>query len=89
MRTLAFALLAASVLLPTLALAEEFDNICAWALADRGVERRTDCAVNWKDSETGKTYCFSNEQTKMLFVQDPEENIPKAEDAFAKLRKKQ
>jgi YHS domain-containing protein len=89
MRTLAFALLAASVLLPTLALAEEFDNICAWALADRGVERRTDCSVNWKDPETGKTYCFSNEQTKMLFVQDPEENIPKAEDAFAKLRKKQ
>jgi YHS domain-containing protein len=48
----------------------------------------TDCSVNWKDPETGKTYCFSNEQTKMLFLQDPEENIQKAEDAFARLLKK-
>jgi YHS domain-containing protein len=89
MRTPAFALLAALALLPTGAVAEEFENICAWALADRGVERMTDCSVNWKDPETGKTYCFSNEQTRMLFLQDPEENISKAENAFAKLRKKQ
>jgi hypothetical protein len=56
MRTLSLAVLAASVLLPTLALAEEFDKICAWALADRGAERGTDCSVNWKDPETDKTY---------------------------------
>jgi YHS domain-containing protein len=89
MRTHAFALLAASALLSTLALAEEFENICAWALADRGIERRTDCSVSWKDPATGKTYCFSNEQTRMLFLQDPEENIPKAEEAYTKLRKQQ
>lgn len=89
MRTPAFALLAALALLPALAMAEEFENICAWALAERGTQRLTDCSVNWKDPESGKTYCFSNEQTKMLFLQDPEENIQKAEEAFAKLRKKQ
>jgi len=89
MRTLAIALLAASVLLPALALAEEFENTCAWALAERGVEKITNCTVNWKDPDTGKTYCFSNEQTRMLFLQDPEENISRAENAFAKLRKKE
>ena len=89
MRIRASALLAGSALLSTLALAEEFENICAWALADRGVERRTDCSVNWRDPATGKTYCFSNEQTRMLFLQDPEGNIPRAEDAYTKLRKQQ
>jgi YHS domain-containing protein len=89
MRTLAIALLTASVLLPTLVLAGEFENTCAWALAERGVEKITNCTVNWKDPETGKTYCFSNEQTKQLFLQDPEENIRKAEDTFAKLRRKE
>jgi YHS domain-containing protein len=82
-------LLVAAALLPAPALGEEFEKICAWALADRGIERTTDCSVNWKDLETGKTYCFSNEQTRMLFLQDPEENIRKAEDAFAELRKRQ
>ena len=84
-----FASLVALALLPTLAVAGEFENICAWALADRGVERKTECSVSWKDPATGKIYCFSNEQTKMLFLQDPEENISRAEDAFAKLKKKQ
>jgi YHS domain-containing protein len=53
------------------------------------VEKITNCSVNWRDPETGKTYCFSNEQTRMLFLQDPEENISRAEDAFANLRKKE
>jgi YHS domain-containing protein len=88
MRTLAFALLMASGLLPTQALAEEFEGTCAWALAERGAEKRTNCSVSWTDPGTGKTYCFSNEQTKMLFLQEPEENINRAESAFAKLRKK-
>ena len=89
MRIRASAFVAGSALLSTLALAEEFENICAWALDDRGVERKTDCSVNWKDLATGKTYCFSNEQTRMLFLQDPEENVPKAEEAYTKLRKQQ
>jgi len=87
MRTHVIAFLTASALLPTRAVAEEFGNFCAWALADHGAERKTNCSVNWKDPKTGKIYCFSNEQTKMLFLQDPEENISRAEDAFAKLQK--
>jgi YHS domain-containing protein len=75
-------------LFPTHVRAEEFEGTCAWALAERGVEKKTDCSVSWKDPESGKTYCFSNEQTKMLFLQDPEENIGRAEDAFAELQKK-
>jgi YHS domain-containing protein len=88
MRTLALTLLAVCALFPARASAAEFEGTCAWALAERGAERKTECSVNWKDPETGKTYCFSNEQTKMLFLQDPEDNIDRAEDAFARLRKK-
>jgi YHS domain-containing protein len=87
-RTLALALLTLSGLLPVQGVAEEFEGTCAWALADRGVEKKTNCSVSWTDPGTGKTYCFSNEQTKMLFLQEPEENISRANDAFAKLRKK-
>ena len=89
MRTFSFALLAAAVLLPTAAVAEEFDKVCAYALAEHGAEKKTDCSINWTNPETGKTYCFSREQTKLLFLQDPEENIRKAEEVFAKLQKKQ
>ena len=88
MRSLTFALLMPLVLLPIRALAEEFEGICAWALAERGADRRTNCSVSWTDPGTGRTYCFSNEQTKMLFLQEPEENVSRAEKAFAKLRKK-
>lgn len=89
MRTLGFALLAAAALLPTKSVAEEFDKACAYALAEHGAEKKTDCSINWTNPETGKTYCFSREQTKLLFLQDAEENVRKAEDIFAKLRKKQ
>jgi hypothetical protein len=88
MRILAFTLLAASVLMPNRAWAEEFEGLCAWALADRGVERKTGCSVIWKDPATGRIYCFSNEQTKLLFLQDPEDGISRAEDAFARLQEK-
>ena len=86
MRTLGFVLLAAAALLPTTSLAEEFDKVCAYALAEHGAERKTDCSINWTNPETGKTYCFSREQTKLLFLQDAEENIRKAEEEFGKLR---
>jgi YHS domain-containing protein len=89
MRTSVFALLAAAALLSTQALADEFEKTCAYALAERGAEVKTNCSISWENPATGKVYCFSSEQTKQLFLQDPEENIRKAEDIFAKLRKKQ
>jgi hypothetical protein len=88
MPTLALRLLAVCALLPAEAFATEFEGMCAWALAERGAERKTDCSVSWTDLESGKTYCFSNEQTKMLFLQEPEENASRAQDAFAVMRKK-
>jgi hypothetical protein len=88
MRALTLAVLAVCALCSAPAFAAEFEGTCAWALADRGAERKTDCSVNWIDPESGKTYCFSNEQTKMLFLQDAEDNTSKAEDAFARLRRK-
>jgi YHS domain-containing protein len=89
MRTFALALLVAAAFLPTSASAEEFGKTCAYALAERGVEVKTNCSISWRNPATGKIYCFSTEQTKQLFLQDPEENIRKAEDIFAKLRNKQ
>ena len=47
MRTLGFVLLAAAALLPTTSLAEEFDKVCAYALAEHGAERKTDCSIKW------------------------------------------
>ena len=88
MRMSSLALLAVAVPLPTPALAEEFEAICAYSLAEHGVERKTNCSINWTNPQTGKTYCFGSDQTKQPFLQDPEENIRKAEDIFAKLRKK-
>lgn len=89
MRTLGFALLAAAALLPTNSGAEEFDKACAYALAEHGAKKETDCSINWTNPETGKTYCFSREQTRLLFLQDAEENIRRAEEEFAKLRNKE
>ena len=89
MRRFAFAVLVIVVLLPPVSFAEEFAGTCAYGLAEWGREVKTNCSVNWTNPDTGKTYCFSGEQSKLLFLQDPEENIRKAEDRFAKLRKKQ
>jgi len=54
-----------------------------------GREVKTSCSIHWTNPDTGKTYCFSSEQSKRLLLQDPEANIRKAEDRFAKLQKKQ
>ncbi|HTT39026.1 MAG TPA: hypothetical protein VMH32_15320 [Burkholderiales bacterium] len=89
MHRFAFAVLAVAGLLPSVAFAEEFGGTCAYGLAERGREVKTNCSINWTNPGTGKTYCFSSEQSKSLFLQDPEENIRKAEDRFAKLQKKQ
>jgi hypothetical protein len=53
MRSLAFALVAASVLLPTRILAEEFETSFACALAKRGVEVKTNGSIHWNNLQTG------------------------------------
>jgi YHS domain-containing protein len=56
----------------------EFDDQCAMGLAE-GQTVKTDCSVNWADSD-GKVYCFSSEESKTAFLKNPEENIQKARE---------
>ena len=59
----------------------EFDNMCTEGLAS-GQLAKTDCSVNWKDSD-GRIYCFSSEVSKAAFLKDPSGNLQKAHDFFA------
>jgi YHS domain-containing protein len=58
----------------------EFGNNCAWGLT-QGVKKYTDCSVSEKID--GKLYCFSKQSAKTQFMEDPESNIAKAEEAYA------
>jgi YHS domain-containing protein len=57
----------------------EYDNLCAMGLA-LGERIPTDCTIS--ETIDGKTYCFGNEQAKMIFMKNPEENLTKAEAAY-------
>src|SRR5215475_3963634 len=59
----------------------EFDNFCTEGLAS-GQLAKTDCSVNWKDSD-GHVYCFSSEDSKAAFLKDPSGNLQKAREFFA------
>jgi hypothetical protein len=59
----------------------EFDNFCTEGLAS-GQLSKTDCSVNWKDSD-GRVYCFSSEDSKAGFLKDPSGNLQKAREFFA------
>jgi YHS domain-containing protein len=63
--------------------AGEYGNKCATAAA-LGKEVPTDCKVNLVIK--GKTYCFSSESSKSLFLEDTKGNIEKA-DAFMSTKK--
>ena len=83
MRTLVKSVLAGAFVvgLSTAGLAAtgEFDNMCAMGLAlDK--EIKTDCSVN--ATYEGKTYCFGNEEAKDKFMENPEENLAKAEEYY-------
>jgi YHS domain-containing protein len=63
----------------------EFGNSCAMGLA-RGEQIDTDCSINWK-AEDGKVYCFGSEQSREAFLKDPKENLRKAAEHYAELKK--
>lgn len=65
--------------------AGEFKDHCANGLANFELLVETDCSVNWTDDKTGKTYCFSSENSKAQFMQDAENNLKKAEANFVEL----
>jgi YHS domain-containing protein len=54
---------------------EEFDGLCTMGLA-LGKEIKTDCSINAVID--GKTYCFGNEEAKIVFLKKPEEFLDKA-----------
>lgn len=86
MRTLIAVIFASLLALPAMA-ADEFSATCAYGLSEYGVEVKTDCKINWKDSASGKTYCFSKQEAKQEFLKDTQANIRKAEQKYAELHK--
>jgi YHS domain-containing protein len=57
----------------------QFDNMCAWGLANHK-DVNTDCSVN--TTIKGKTYCFSSEDAKSQFMKNPDANLSKAEHFY-------
>jgi len=57
----------------------QFDNMCAWGLANHK-DVNTNCSVNTTIS--GKTYCFSSEDAKNQFMKNPNANLRKAEKFY-------
>ena len=66
-------------------LAGEFRNYCANGLANYNALVKTDCSVNWTDGRTGKTYCFSSENSMEEFLEDIVTNTEKATGNFAEI----
>ena len=56
--------------------ATEFGGQCVEALAE-GQHVSTHCSSTWVDRD-GKTYCFSNDAAKKVFLQNPAENLERA-----------
>jgi len=54
----------------------EFGNMCAASLAG-GKETPTDCSINGQ--YLGKTYCFGSKEAMGLFMQNPKNNLTKAQ----------
>ena len=56
----------------------EFGGQCALGLAE-GHSIATDCSISWT-ARDGKLYCFSSEQARKQFLEDPQGNIQRALD---------
>ena len=53
--------------------------MCSWGLANHKYVQ-TNCSINTKIK--GKTYCFSSEDAKKLFMKNPSANLAKAESSI-------
>jgi hypothetical protein len=63
----------------------EFGDLCATGLA-MGKEVPTDCSINMTVGD--KTYCFSGDKPKQMFMDDQAKMTMKAEENFKKMMKK-
>jgi hypothetical protein len=62
--------------------AAEFNNECAWGLAN-SKHVKTECKVN-AVREDGKTYCFSSDKAMDAFMKDVPVNLKKAQETFGR-----
>jgi hypothetical protein len=63
----------------------EYGNHCAWGLT-MGKQVATDCKINWTDSTSHKTYCFSSDEAKTNWAKDTTTNTKKADAEFSKVK---
>ena len=63
-----------------LAVKGEFGNMCAASFAG-GKETPTDCSINGE--YLGKTYCFGSKEAMGLFMQNPKDNLAKAQTYYS------
>ena len=58
----------------------EFGNMCAMSLA-AGKDTQTDCSINGQ--YLGKTYCFGSQEAMTQFMQNPKDNLAKAQTYYS------
>ena len=63
-----------------LAVTGEFDNMCTQGLAT-GQDIKTDCSINGQ--YLGKTYCFGSQEAMTQFMQNPKDNLAKAQTYYS------
>ena len=63
-----------------LAASGEFSNMCSMALA-MGKDVQTDCSINGQ--YLGKTYCFGSKEAMTQFMQNPKDNLAKAQTYYS------
>src|SRR5262249_33855713 len=59
----------------------EFGNMCAMSLA-MSKDAQTDCSINGQ--YLGKTYCFGSTEAMTQFMQNPKDNLAKAQAYYSK-----
>ena len=64
-----------------LAVKGEFGNMCAMSLA-MSKDTQTDCSINGQ--YLGKTYCFGSTEAMTQFMQNPKDNLAKAQAYYSK-----
>jgi len=81
MRLNLFVSAALGLVLAASATAGEFGNQCTTGLSGEQ-QIKTDCSV--RSEYRGKTYCFSSEESKSMFLMHPDETIAKAKAFYSK-----
>lgn len=60
----------------------QYGNHCAMGLV-KGLQVATDCSINWTDTTTNKTYCFSSEAMKTEWAANTKHFITAADASYS------